>query len=130
MSLRRAGGVVDHKRGLQRRVLRSEEVDPDGLSFEGSHIEAPQHVTRRFVQVREGRKSRQHRVAGIANLYLQLVEGSRGCCFSRRDLEPETQRNCVRGGGNRYLLEQRVCVRRAIAVEPRVERAGARRLAG
>ena len=36
--LRNAGGIVDHKRRCERRVLRSEEVDANRLSFERSHV--------------------------------------------------------------------------------------------
>ncbi len=88
--LRCDGRIVDYKRRLQRRVFSSEEVDPDCLSLEGSQIEGPQDVSGRLVQVRESPKSREHCVAGIANLYLQPVELGRGCRFSRSDLQPET----------------------------------------
>ena len=124
--LRCAGRVVDHKRRLQCGVLGSQEVDPDRLSLEGSQIEGPQHVTACPVQIGEGRKRREHRVAGIANLYLQPVEGRRRCSFGGIDLQPETQRHGIRTGWNCELLEQRVRMRRAIAVEPRIPRAGSR----
>ena len=115
---------------MQRRVFSTEEVDANCLTLEGSHIESPQHVTRCLVEVRESAKSRQHRVTGIANLHLQLVERGSGGCFSRIDLQPETQRRGGRTRWNGDLLEERIRVRSAIAVEPCIERSGSWCLAG
>ena len=124
--LRRARRIVDHKRRLQRRVLRPEEVDPDCLPFEGSQIESLQHVPTRFIQVRVRRKSRQHRVAGIANLYLQPVECGGGCRLGCRDLQPETERHAGRARWNCYLLIKRIGVCCAITIKLGIPRAGSR----
>ena len=128
--LRRARGVVNYKRSLQRRILLSKEINSNGLSFEGSQIEGPQDVARCLVQVREGSKSTQHCVTRVANLHLQRVEGRDGCCFGCIDLKPEAERHGGSARWNRYCLEQRIGVRCAITVEPRVEGSGARRLSG
>ena len=93
MLLHCAGRIIYHEGSLQRKVLRSQEVDPNRLSSEGIQIKTLQHIPGGPIQVRVGGKSRQYRIAGIANLYLQPVEGCSGRRLGRGDLDPETERH-------------------------------------
>src|SRR6266576_1263003 len=116
--LRIDGGVVYDKRSLQTRVFRSQEVDADRLSLIGCQVEGLKHVACRLVQVRVGGKSRQHGIAGIANLHLQRVEGSGGRSLSGIDPYIEAQGRRGRVRGNRDLLIERIRMRGAVAVQP------------
>src|SRR6266849_1331576 len=93
------GCIVYDKRGLQTRVFSSQEVDADRLSLIGRQVEGLKHVAGRLVQVRVSDKSRQHRIAGIANLHLQRIEGSSGRSLSSIDpyIEAQRRRGRVRG---------------------------------
>lgn len=126
----RARRIIYHKGRLERRVLRAQEVNSDGLTAEGRDIKTLENVPGCLVQVRVRRKCRQHRIAGVANLHLQPVELGRCRSFSSIDLQPETQRRAVHARRDRDLLEQRIRMRCAVAVEPCVERTGPWRLAG
>src|SRR5688572_8653540 len=49
--LRDAGRIVNHKRRCERRILRSQEVDTNGLSSECRQVERPERVSSRLVQI-------------------------------------------------------------------------------
>src|SRR5262249_47478040 len=120
--------VVHHEGGLQRNILRPYQEDPDGLALEGGYIERLLGIAGVLVQIREGRQRGKHRVRTVAYLHAERIEGDGGRRLRRVDVQEEAQGRRRNGGRDRHLLEERIGMRDAIAVQPGLKRSAVGRL--
>ena len=112
---------------MQASVFSSKESDLDGLTLELNYVERFLTVAGRLVQVGESAERCQYRIGAIEHLHLQFVKSRNGSGFRRVDVQPECQRRRGCSGWDCDSLRGRVGVRRAIAVQPGIERAAVRR---
>ncbi len=110
--------IVHDKRSLQARVFRAHQIDLNCLSFVSGEVERDLRVACTGVEIRIRGQCRQDRARRVSDLYFQSIVGRRGRGLGGVDVTPEREIGAGSRCRNCDLLQERIGMTRAIAIQP------------